>query len=147
LEAIQTVAVLLVEDSAADAELTLGALREQRLCDDIEWVKDGVEALDYLHGRGAYAAREATIPRLVLMDLKLPRMDGFDLLRTMKQDATLRGIPVVMLTSSAEESDLLRSYELGVNSYVVKPVDFEAFHAEIRKLGCYWLLTNRVPDR
>ncbi len=145
MQNLQPVDVLLVEDNPADAEMTLIALRHQRLANQIEWVKDGAQALDCLRCRGDYAGRDPTPPRLVLLDLKLPKVDGLEVLREMKADPQLRQIPVVMLTSSAEESDLIRSYGLGVNSYVVKPVDFEHFSSEVAKLGFYWLLINRVP--
>lgn len=145
MDPLEVVDVLLVEDNPADAELTLSTLRGQRLANCIEWVKDGEAALDYLHARGSWATREPGLPRLVMLDLKLPKVDGIEVLRAMKQDEHLRTIPVVMLTSSAEESDLVRSYGLGVNSYVVKPVDFEQFSAEVAKLGFYWLLINRTP--
>lgn len=138
--------VLLVEDNPLDAEMTLHALREQHFANRIVWVKDGAEALDYLLCQGDHAERDPIPPRLVLLDLKLPRMDGLEVLAAMKADSRLQKIPVVMLTSSAEESDLVRSYHLGVNSYVVKPVDFEAFSLEVAKLGFYWLLINRSPS-
>ncbi|RZU45090.1 response regulator receiver domain-containing protein [Fluviicoccus keumensis] len=137
--------VLLVEDSPLDAELTMDALRRQRLANRIVWAKDGAEALDYLYCRGDYAERDPVPPRLVLLDLKMPKVDGREVLAIMKNDSRLHRIPVVMLTSSAEESDLVESYGLGVNSYVVKPVDFDVFAAEIGKLGLYWLLINRSP--
>lgn len=138
--------VLLVEDNPLDAEMTLHALREQHLANRIVWTKDGQEALDYLLCRGSHADRDPIPPRLVLLDLKLPKMDGLEVLAVMKADSRLQQIPVVMLTSSAEESDLVRSYNLGVNSYVVKPVDFDAFSQEVSKLGFYWLLINRAPN-
>jgi CheY-like chemotaxis protein len=137
--------VLLVEDNPADAELTLTILREQHLAHQIKWVKDGAEALDYLFCAGEYAHREPIAPRLVLLDLKLPKVDGLEVLRQMKSDSHLRRIPVVMLTSSAEEGDLAKSYGLGANSYVVKPVDFDSYSNEIFKLGFYWLIINRSP--
>lgn len=142
---MQPVDVLLVEDSPYDAEMTLATFRELRLANRIEWVKDGITALDYLFRRGEYSGRERTNPRLVLLDLKLPGMDGLEVLSVMKSDENLRQIPVVMLTSSAEESDMVRGYNLGINSYVVKPVDFEQFTSEVAKLGFYWMLLNRLP--
>lgn len=142
---LQPVDVLLVEDNLADAEMAIDTLRSQRLANHIEWVKDGEAALDYLFCRGAYAQREMLLPKLVMLDLKLPKVDGLEVLRAMKADLRLRNVPVVMLTSSADESDLVRSYGLGVNSYVVKPVDFDLFCAEVSKLGFYWLLINRAP--
>lgn len=137
--------ILLVEDSPLDAEMTLHALHSKSIASHIEWICDGAEALDYLFRRGRHAGRTPGPPRLVLLDIKMPKIDGLEVLKVMKEDSELRRIPVVMLTSSAEESDLLRSYQLGVNSYVVKPVDFENFSTEIAKLGFYWTLTNRLP--
>ncbi|WP_035056492.1 response regulator [Andreprevotia chitinilytica] len=137
--------VLLVEDNPADAEMTLMTLRLQRLANHIEWLKDGAAALDYLYCRGEYAWRTPIPPRLVLLDLKLPKIDGMEVLREMKSDQHLRQVPVVMLTSSAEERDLVQGYDLGVNSFVTKPVDFDAFSNEVAKLGFYWLLINRLP--
>ena len=141
----QNVEVLLVEDSDADAEMTLRTLRRRGIANRIERVHDGVEALDYLRLQGSHAARTGGLPRLVLLDLKMPRMDGLQVLREMKSDARLRMIPVVMMTSSREEGDLLESYELGVNSYVVKPVDFGAFAETIAQVGMYWMIANQAP--
>ena len=141
----QNVEVLLVEDSDADAEMTLRTLRRRGIANRIERVHDGVVALDYLRLQGSHAARTSGLPRLVLLDLKMPRMDGLQVLREMKSDARLRKIPVVMMTSSREEGDLLESYELGVNSYVVKPVDFGAFAETIAQVGMYWMIANQAP--
>ena len=141
----QNVEVLLVEDSDADAEMTLRTLRRRGIANRIERVHDGVEALDYLRRQGSHAARTSGLPRLVLLDLKMPRMDGLQVLREMKSDARLRMIPVVMMTSSREEGDLLESYELGVNSYVVKPVDFGEFAETIAQVGMYWMIANQAP--
>lgn len=141
----QTVEILLVEDSDADAEMTLRTLRKRGIANRIERVKDGVEALDFLRVQGAFESRPAGLPRLVLLDLKMPRMDGLQVLRELKTDARLRQIPVVMMTSSREEGDLLQSYELGVNSYVVKPVDFAAFAETIAQVGMYWMIANQSP--
>lgn len=138
--------ILLVEDSPLDAEMTLHTLQQHGIGNHIEWLRDGAAALDYLFVRGNFADRSPLLPRLVLLDLKMPRVDGLEVLRAMKADSELRQIPVVMLTSSAEERDLIRSYELGVNSYVVKPVDFNLFSAAVARLGFFWLLTNRVPE-
>ncbi|WP_126173627.1 response regulator [Altericroceibacterium xinjiangense] len=137
--------ILLVEDSAQDAELTLAALKKCQLCNDVVLVRDGSEALDYLHCRGAYAGREKVLPAVVLLDLKMPKIDGLEVLERIRADATLRHTPVVMLTSSREERDLLRSYELGVNSFVVKPVDFKEFFDAIRELGMFWAVLNEPP--
>ena len=141
----QNVEVLLVEDSDADAEMTLRTLRRRGIANRIERVHDGVEALDYLRLQGSHAARTSGLPRLVLLDLKMPRMDGLQVLREMKSDARLRMIPVVMMTSSREEGDLLESYELGVNSYVVKPVDFGEFAETIAQVGMDWMIANQAP--
>lgn len=136
--------ILLVEDSANDAELTLAALEQHALANETVVVRDGAEALDYLHARGAYTGRRSGNPALLLLDLKMPKVDGLEVLRSIKADAAFKTIPVVMLTSSREEQDLIASYELGVNSYVVKPVDFEAFMKIMSQLGFYWLMVNQV---
>ena len=141
----QNVEVLLVEDSDADAEMTLRTLRRRGIANRIERVHDGVDALDYLRLQGSHAARTSGLPRLVLLDLKMPRMDGLQVLGEMKSGARLRKTPVVMMTSSREEGDLLESYELGVNSYVVKPVDFGAFAETIAQVGMYWMIANQAP--
>lgn len=138
--------ILLAEDNPNDAELTIRALKKQRVTNNIIWVKDGAEALDYLLRRGAHAERPDDNIKLVLLDLKMPKVDGMDVLRAIKSDPSTRNIPVVVLTSSAEERDIVSSYDLGVNSYVVKPVTFEEFAAQVVKLGCYWTLSNKVPE-
>jgi two-component system response regulator len=125
--------------------MTLRTLKKRGIANDIEWVKDGIEALEFLRCEGAWAERRNGHPRLVLLDLKMPRMDGLEVLRHLKQDARTRSIPVVMMTSSREEGDLVESYALGVNSYIVKPVDFGAFAEVVAKIGLYWVVTNRVP--
>jgi CheY-like chemotaxis protein len=137
--------ILLAEDNAADAELTLEALGENNLANRDDVVRDGVEALDYLHRRGAYADRPAELPLALFLDLKMPRMDGLEVLRAIKSDPALKILPVVMLTSSREDSDLTESYRLGANSYVVKPVDFVQFTQAIRELGLFWSLINQPP--
>ena len=137
--------ILLVEDSAHDVELTLGALAEYRVADSVAVARDGAEALDYLFRRGRYAARDAGNPALVLLDLKMPKVDGLEVLRAVKADPALRTIPVVMLTSSREAPDVARSYDLGVNAYVAKPVDFDRFTRAVRELGLFWLLLNEAP--
>lgn len=142
----EPVDILLVEDSQADAEMTMRALKRKNLCNHLMWLKDGVEALDFLLRRNAYAERVPGNPKLVLLDLKMPRMDGIEVLRTIRSTPELEMLPVVMLTSSVEEKDMVQSYKLGINSYVVKPVDFESFAAEVIKTGCYWMLVNRVPS-
>jgi len=142
---LEPVEILLVEDSHTDAEMTIRALKTQGLANKVTWVKDGAEALDFLFRQGAYSGRPHGQPKLVLLDLKMPKVDGIEVLRRVKQDELTSSIPVVMLTSSAEESDLVRSYELGVNSYLVKPVEFDHFVEEVSKAGCYWAIMNRVP--
>jgi CheY-like chemotaxis protein len=137
--------ILLAEDSAADAELTLEALGENNLANRVDLVRDGVETLDYLYRRGAYADRPALQPLVLFLDLKMPRMDGLEVLRTIKGDPALKVLPVVMLTSSREDSDLAESYRLGANAYVVKPVDFGQFTQAIRELGLFWSLINQPP--
>lgn len=134
--------ILLVEDSKHDVELTLVALEECHLANQVDVVNDGAEALDYLNKRGAYAGRGSDLPVVVLLDLKMPKVDGLEVLRSMKADAELKRIPVVMLTSSREERDLMRSYDLGANGYVVKPVDFQQFIESIKQLGCFWAIIN-----
>jgi CheY-like chemotaxis protein len=137
--------ILLAEDNAHDVELTLSALAEHHLLNEIVVVNDGAEALDYLYRRGRFKTRESGEPALILLDLKMPKVDGLEVLRTMKQDEKLRSIPVVMLTSSREEQDLIRSYQLGVNSYVIKPVGFQAFVSAVKELGVYWTVHNQPP--
>ena len=137
--------ILLVEDSVADAELALHGLNEYHLANQVEHVRDGVEALDYLHRRGAFAGRPPGHPALVLLDLKMPRLDGTEVLREMKGNADLKMIPVVVMTSSREEGDLLRTYALGVNAYVVKPVKFPEFVEAVKQVGSFWALVNEPP--
>jgi two-component system, response regulator len=141
----QTVEVLLVEDSDDDAEMTLRTLRKRGIANRVDRVRDGVEALEYLRREGAHAGRSQGMPKLMLLDLKMPRMDGLAVLRTMKSDPALRAVPVVMMTSSREEGDLIASYELGVNSYIVKPVDFAEFAETVAQVGMYWMLANQAP--
>ena len=137
--------ILMAEDSANDIELTLAALSEHRLANQVDVARDGAEALDYLYRRGAYADRAPGNPAVMLLDLKMPKVDGLEVLRQVKSDPNLKTIPVVMLTSSREEGDLLRSYELGVNAYVVKPVEFGDFMGAIRQLGGFWAVVNEAP--
>ena len=138
--------VLLVEDNPRDAEMTLRALRKRNLANRVFHVKDGREALDWLNGAGAYADRNPkNNPGLVLLDLKLPRVDGLEVLRAIRADERTRRIPVVILTSSNEQRDVVESYQLGVNSYIVKPVDFDNFSSAVADLGHYWLLLNHAP--
>ena len=137
--------ILLVEDSPKDVELTLIALAKSHLANEVIVVRDGEEALDYLFCRAAFATRPRGNPAVVLLDLKLPKVDGLEVLEQIKGDPEIRQMPVVMLTSSREERDLLRSYKLGVNAYVVKPVDFKEFVAAIGDLGVFWAVLNEPP--
>jgi CheY-like chemotaxis protein len=137
--------ILLVEDNPNDAELTLEALQEHNLANGVAWVKDGEEALDYLYCRGRYADRNQGEVAAILLDLKLPKVDGLEVLRTIKSDASLKFTPVVVLTSSREEGDLIQSYRLGVNAYVVKPVNFSDFIDAVKELGAFWAIINEPP--
>ena len=136
---------MLVEDNPMDAELALHALEEQRVAHEIVVLQDGADALDYLLQRGSFASRPPGPPVVAFLDLKMPRVDGLTLLREMKAHGSLRTIPVVMLTSSREEQDLIRSYEAGVNAYVVKPVDFQQYVEAVQKLGQFWASVNEPP--
>lgn len=137
--------ILLVDDSAHDVELTLAALEQNRLANEVVVARDGEEALDYLYRRGIFKLRSAGHPAVVLLDLKLPKVDGLEVLKQIKGDDDLRAIPVVMLTSSREEKDLVQSYNLGVNAYVVKPVDFHEFVDSLKELGLFWAVINQPP--
>ncbi len=137
--------LLLAEDSANDVELTLAALRDNHLVNQVVVVRDGAEALDYLFKRGVYADRQGGNPAVLLLDLKMPKVDGLEVLRQVKASSTLKTIPVVVLTSSREEQDLVGSYGLGVNAYVVKPVGFEQFMEAVRVLGGFWAVLNEPP--
>jgi len=137
--------ILLAEDNPKDVELTLTALEEHHLANEVVVVNDGAEALDYLHGRGKYAMRAGDNPAVVVLDLKMPKVDGLEVLRAIKTDAKLKSIPVVILTSSREEKDLVESYKLGVNAYVVKPVDFQQFIDAVKELGAFWAVINEPP--
>ncbi len=140
------VEILLVEDNLSDVELTLHALRKHNLANRIHVVRDGAEALDFLFCRGAYQDRDAGItPKVVLLDLKLPKVDGLEVLRQIRADEKTRVLPVVIMTSSRQERDIIESYKLGINSYIVKPVDFDQFCESVRQIGCYWLLLNQPP--
>ncbi|HEY9724940.1 MAG TPA: response regulator [Chroococcales cyanobacterium] len=137
--------ILLVEDSPNDIELILAALSEYRLANEVVVVRDGEEALDYLYRRGVFKLRMEGSPVVVLLDLKLPKVDGLEVLAQLKSDPDLRKLPVVVLTSSREEQDLIDSYELGTNAYVVKPVDFHEFVDSIKSLGLFWAVVNQPP--
>ena len=140
------VQILLVEDDPDDLEMTVRALRKANLANRIEVVRDGAQALDYIFCEGAYAARKIQqSPKMVLLDLKLPKIDGLEVLRRLKGDPRTKMIPVVVLTSSKEQRDVVESYQIGVNSYIVKPVNFEGFMTAVRDLGLYWLLLNQAP--
>jgi two-component system, response regulator len=143
---LDQVEILLVEDSDEDAELTLRALSKHKLTNRLHRIADGAEALDFLTGTGSYAGRDtANVPRVILLDLKLPKVDGLEILRRIREDATLKPVPVVVLTSSREDRDLEEAYRLGVNSYIVKPVEFDKFVKAVEQLGMYWALLNERP--
>jgi CheY-like chemotaxis protein len=142
MEEIDHVGILLVEDNPLDAELTTRGLQNAKLSNRITWLKDGQEALDYLYCRDRYANREALDPGLILLDLKMPRVDGLEVLAVLKSDPNKKNIPIVIMTSSQEEKDVVKSYDLGANSYVVKPVNFEELSEVARQAGLYWLAIN-----
>jgi len=137
--------ILYVEDNAADVELTLVALRRSRLANRIQIARDGADALDFLFCQGLHANREFAVPKLVLLDLKLPKVDGLEVLHAIREDNRTKMIPVVVLTSSNEQKDMVESYKLHVNSYILKPVDFDQVEQVVRQLGLYWLVVNQTP--
>lgn len=140
------VEILLVEDNPSDLEVALRALKDQNICNKVQIARDGEEALDFIFCRGPHASRNIDeLPRVILLDLKLPLIDGLEVLRQIRADARTRRVPVVVLTSSTEERDVVESYALGVNSYIAKPVDFDQFSAAMHTIGMYWLLLNRPP--
>ncbi len=138
--------ILLAEDNPKDVELTLEAMAENNLANNIFVVKDGVEALEFLHCEGKYKQRKEGNPALILLDIKMPRMDGIEVLRQIRSDASLKRIPVVVLTSSREEKDLFNTYELGVNAYVLKPVDLKKVNEPVKKKGSFWAILNELPS-
>ena len=137
--------ILLAEDNPKDVELTLEAMAENNLANQVVVVKDGIEALEYLRCEGKYNLRKAGNPALILLDIKMPRMDGIEVLRRIRSDAALKRIPVVVLTSSREEKDLINTYDLGVNAYVVKPVKFQQFIEAVKQIGSFWAVINELP--
>ena len=146
MDEFEAIEILLVEDSDADAELIMRALRKSSLINNVVRLRDGVEALEFVFREGAFSERRGSQPRLILLDLKMPRLGGIEVLRGLKADDRTKAIPVVVLTSSAEERDVVESYKLGVNSYLVKPVEFTAFTSVITKAGLYWAVMNHAPN-
>ena len=143
----EKVEILLVEDNPHDAEMTIRALKKANLANKLIHVKDGAEALDFVFARGPFADRQVeNKPKVILLDIKMPKVDGIEVLRQIKSNNTTKAIPVVIMTSSKEEQDVITSYNLGVNSYVVKPVDFEGFAKAVSELGFYWLITNQAAE-
>ena len=144
--AIEELEILMVEDTPSDEELAVHVLRHEKLANNIQVVHDGEEALDFIFCRGTYAGRSFDAPpRVILLDLKLPKLNGLEVLRHIREDTRTKFIPVVVLTSSKEDVDLIKAYELGVNSYIQKPLDFDQFRKTIRELGLYWLVINQLP--
>jgi two-component system response regulator len=148
MDSADGIEILLVEDNPADVELALHALRKNKLANHVQVARDGEEAVEFVFCRGVYSSRRIDRPpKLILLDLKLPKVDGLEVLRQLKSDSRTKGIPVVVLTSSKEESDLVQSYQLGVNSYIQKPVDFDQFRETVKQLGLYWLVVNQPPPQ
>jgi len=144
---MEEIDILLVEDNPTDAELTMRALKRKNLVNKLVWVKDGAEALDLIFAKGEYSDRNVeNLPRLILLDLRMPKVDGLEVLQNIKADERTRKIPVVILTSSKEDRDIVESYKLGVNSYVSKPVEFDEFIDAVSTLGFYWMLINNPPE-
>lgn len=146
MDEYEHVEILLVDDSPLDAELAIRGLKDHNLANNVVWVKDGEQALDYVYRRGQFAGRSSAGPRLILLDLKMPKVDGIEVTRAIKSDPKLRHIPIVIMTSSKEERDISESYSLGANSYIVKPLDFEALANVASQAGYYWLAVNRAPN-
>jgi two-component system response regulator len=144
-ETYEPVEILLVEDNPQDAEITLRALKRANFANRVQWLKDGEEALSFLFSEGPYETKPRPRPRVMLLDIKMPKLDGIEVLKRIKADSRTRSLPVVMLTSSKEESDLARSSDLGANSYLVKPVDFQRFSEEVTRVGYYWVAMNQIP--
>jgi len=142
----QQVEILYAEDNPADAELTLRTLKEKKIANNIVWVQDGAAALDFIRMQGKYHGRMGGMPKMILLDLKMPKVDGIDVLKAIKSEPATQAIPVVIMTSSHEETDLVKTYKLGVNSYIVKPVDFDKFAQVVSEVGLYWLVSNKAPD-
>jgi len=144
---LDEIEILLVEDNPTDAELTMRALKRKNLINKLVWVKDGAEALDFLFGRGDYSDRNVyDLPKLILLDLRMPKVDGLEVLHRIKENERTKSIPVVVLTSSQEDRDIVESYKLGVNSYVSKPVEFDEFIDAVSTMGFYWILINKPPS-
>jgi two-component system, response regulator len=144
---LDEVEILLVEDNPTDAELTMRALKRKNMINKLVWVKDGAEALDFIFARGIYSERNMEdVPKLILLDLRMPKVDGLEVLHRIKENDLTKKIPVVVLTSSSEDRDIVESYKLGVNSYVSKPVEFDAFIDAVSTLGFYWILINKPPS-
>ncbi len=144
-DTLKEVEILLVEDNPTDAELAMRALKKCNLANKLVWVKDGAEALDFIFSTGNYSGRQMNAPKVIMLDLRLPKVDGMEVLRRVKSDERTKTIPVVVLTSSKEDRDVAESYKLGVNSYISKPVEFDQFAKTVSDLGMYWLLVNRPP--
>ncbi len=142
----QQVEILYAEDNPADAELTLRTLKDKKIANNIVWVQDGAAALDFVRMQGKYQGRMGGMPKMILLDLKMPKVDGIDVLKALKSDPATQAVPVVIMTSSHEETDLVKTYKLGVNSYIVKPVDFDKFAQVVSEVGLYWLVSNKAPD-
>ncbi len=145
MDEYEQIEILLVDDNALDAELAMRGLKEHNLANNIVWVKNGEQALDYVYRRGEFEGRAGRGPRLILLDLKMPKVDGIEVTRALKADESTRHIPIVIMTSSEEEKDITESYSLGVNSYIVKPLDFDALADVASRAGYYWLAINRAP--
>ena len=139
------VEILYAEDNPADAELTLYTLKDRKIANNIVWVHDGAEALDFIHCRGKYSGRSGGMPKMILLDLKMPKVDGIQVLSELKRNEATMSVPVIIMTSSQEETDLVKSYQLGVNSYIVKPVDFDKFAQVVTEVGLYWMIANKTP--